>query len=137
MNISAHDTSEILTAIYEIDGPESLARHTAERICLDQTIEAENNLLPPSLQFTIVGRIEDLQATVGGRYHATIRFPTDLLSGECSDMLNIVRDDQQAALFVAGATIWDRWTQADGRRFPSPFDLRRTQTIRPHSSGTR
>ena len=90
MNISAHDASEILTAIYEVDGPESLARSTAERICLDQTIEAENNLLPPSLQSTILGRIEDLQATAGGRYHATISFQGDLLSGECSDLLNIL-----------------------------------------------
>ncbi|BFU91393.1 MAG: hypothetical protein NTAFB01_25800 [Nitrospira sp.] len=90
MNSAAHDVSESLTAIYEIDGPEAQARSTAERICCDQTIEAESNLLPASLQSTILGRLENLQATAGGRYHATIRFSGALLSGECSDLLNVL-----------------------------------------------
>lgn len=87
MSLTVHDSSEWLTATYEIDGPESLARRTAERICVDQTIEAESNLLPLSLQSTILGHLEDLRTTAGGRYHATIRFRGDLLSGECSDLL--------------------------------------------------
>ncbi len=90
MSLTVHDSSEWLTAICEIDGPEALARRTAERICIDQTIEAESNLLPPSLQSTILGQLEDLRATAGGRYHATIRFRGDLLSGECSDLLNVL-----------------------------------------------
>ena len=90
MSLTAHDASEFRTAIYEVDGPESLARRTAERICSDQTIEAESNLLPPSLQSMILGRVEDLQATDEGRYRATIRFHGDLLSGECSDLLNVL-----------------------------------------------
>lgn len=90
MSITATDGSEFLTAIYEVDGPESSARSTAERICFDQTIEAESNLLPPSLQSTILGRVEDLKPTAGGRYQATIRFRGDLLNGECSDLLNVL-----------------------------------------------
>ncbi|MBX3329649.1 MAG: hypothetical protein KF722_04550 [Nitrospira sp.] len=90
MSLTAPDASEFLTAIYEVDGPESLARSTAERICCDQTIEAEGNLLPPSLRSTILGRLENLRATAGGRYQATIRFRGDLLSGECSDLLNVL-----------------------------------------------
>jgi ribulose-bisphosphate carboxylase large chain len=90
MAITAHDASECLTAIYEIDGPEALARRAAERICSDQTIEAESNLLPTPLRSTILGHVEDLRATIGGRYRATIRFRGDLLSGECSDLLNVL-----------------------------------------------
>jgi ribulose-bisphosphate carboxylase large chain len=90
MDCGTSEVAEFLTAIYEVDGPESLARRTAERICCDQTIEAESNLLPPSLQPTILGHLEGLQATVGGRYHATIRFHGDLLSGDCSDLLNVL-----------------------------------------------
>ena len=88
MSLAVQGSSEWLTAIYEVDGPEPLARRTAERICIDQTIEAESNLLPPLLESTILGQLEDLRATAGGRYHATIRFRGDLLSGECSDLLN-------------------------------------------------
>lgn len=90
MSLTAPSTSEFLTAIYEVAGPESQARSTAERICFDQTIEAERDLLPPSLQSTILGRLENLQAIAGGRYQATIRFRADLLSGECSDLLNVL-----------------------------------------------
>lgn len=90
MRLPAHDASEFLTAIYEINGPESPARKTAERLCYDQIIEAESNLLSPSLHPSILGSLEDLQATAGGRYHATVRFHGDLLSGECSDLLNVL-----------------------------------------------
>ena len=90
MSSTVYSSSEFLTAIYEVDGPESLARRTAERICCDQTIEAERNLLPPSVQSTILGRLEDLRATAGGKYQAGIRFRGDLLSGECSDVLNVL-----------------------------------------------
>jgi len=92
MDITAHGSSEseFITAIYEVDGPEARARSTAERICVDQTIEAENHLLPPSLQSRILGRLEDLRATAGGRYQATIRFGADLVGGECSDVLNVL-----------------------------------------------
>ncbi len=90
MSIITHNASEFLTAIYEVDGPESLAQRTAERICVDQTIEAERNLLSPSLQSTILGHLEDLRASAEGRYQATIRFRGDLLSGECSDVLNVL-----------------------------------------------
>lgn len=90
MSTTTPDAAEYLTAIYEIDGPEAVARSTAERICCDQTIEAESSLLPPSLQPTILGRVENLKATAGGRYQATIRFHGDLLSGECSDVLNVL-----------------------------------------------
>jgi ribulose-bisphosphate carboxylase large chain len=79
MSITADDAAEFLTAIYEIDGPEGPARSTAERICCDQTIEAERDLLPSSRQASILGRLENLQITSGGRYHATIRFHGDLL----------------------------------------------------------
>lgn len=90
MSLTVHDASEFLTAIYEVDGPEALARRTAERICCDQTIEAESNLLSPSLQSRILGQVEDLKATAGGRYRVIIRFRGDLLSGECSDLLNVL-----------------------------------------------
>jgi ribulose-bisphosphate carboxylase large chain len=83
-------SSEFLTAIYEVDGPESRARATAERICFDQTIEAEKDLLPPSLQSEILGHLEELWPSRDGRYQVTIRFRGDLLSGDCSDLLNLL-----------------------------------------------
>ncbi len=84
------DSHELLTATYEVDGPESAAQTAAERICFDQTIEAEEGLIPRSLQSEIVGQIANLQPTSGGRYEATIRFRGDLLTDDCTDLLNVL-----------------------------------------------
>ncbi|HMS82681.1 MAG TPA: RuBisCO large subunit C-terminal-like domain-containing protein [Nitrospira sp.] len=77
-------------ASYEINGPESNARAIAERICLDQTIEGDASLLAPPLQLQIVGRLEHLRPTSAGRCEATIRYASDLLSGDCTDLLNVL-----------------------------------------------
>lgn len=90
MDCGPSDKVEFLTAIYEFDGPASIAQKTAERICFDQTIEAEGDLLPPSLRSEIVGQIKNLQITAEGRYEATIRFRGELLSGDCTDLLNVL-----------------------------------------------
>lgn len=90
MSDSPSRLGDFLTATYEIDGPEPKARATAERICFDQTVEAEGDLLPHALQAQIVGQIADLRQTSGGRYHATIQYREELLSGDCTDLLNVL-----------------------------------------------
>ena len=92
MNVGDLDPqgTEFLTAVYEVDGPERQARTLAERICLDQTIEGEADLLLPALRANIVGRLEKVQPLSSGRYAATIRYAGDLLGRECSDLLNLL-----------------------------------------------
>jgi len=81
---------EFLTAVYEVDGPEKEARARAERICLDQTIEAEVDLLAAPLRANILGRVEQIRPRVGGRYEASIRYPGDLVGKEHSALLNLL-----------------------------------------------
>jgi len=90
VTVAFSDSPEFLTAVYAIDGPESPARAKAERICFDQTIEAEDHLLPPALRSIIVGRLEALRHVPGGKFEATIRFRADLFSGDCTDLLNVL-----------------------------------------------
>ena len=90
MAVADSDFSECLTAIYEIDGPESHARSTAERIGIDQTIEGEQELLSALMKDQILGRLESLHPTSGGRFHATIRYAGSLLGSDCSDVLNLL-----------------------------------------------
>lgn len=118
---SAHaDNAEFLTAVYEIDGPESHARMTAERICADQTIEADQELLSASLRSRVLGRLERLQAVGHGRYQATIRFNGDVLGGDCSDVLNLLfgtsslRGDVTLASFTMTDRLLSSWA---GPRF--------------------
>ena len=90
MNSRVPDGAEFLTAVYEIDGPASTAQIMAERICFDQTIEAETGLLPHVLQSAIVGQVQNLYQSAEGRYEATIRFRGELLNGDCADLLNVL-----------------------------------------------
>ena len=90
MNSRVPDGAEFLTAVYEIDGPASTAQIMAERICFDQTIEAETGLLPHVLQSEIVGQVQNLHQSAEGRYEATIRFRGELLNGDCADLLNVL-----------------------------------------------
>lgn len=90
MNARVPDGAEFLTAVYEIDGPASTARMMAERICFDQTIEAETGLLPHVLQSEIVGQVQNLHQSAESRYEATIRFRGELLNGDCADLLNVL-----------------------------------------------
>jgi ribulose-bisphosphate carboxylase large chain len=90
MDDRSSDSAEFMTAIYEVDGPEPRARATAERICFDQTIEAEKDLLPPLLQSVILGHLDGLRPISGGRYEATIRYRGELIGADCSDLLNVL-----------------------------------------------
>ena len=90
MNARVPDGAEFLTAVYEIDGPASTAQMMAERICFDQTIEAETGLLPHVLQSEIVGQVQNLHQSAESRYEATIRFRGELLNGDCADLLNVL-----------------------------------------------
>jgi ribulose-bisphosphate carboxylase large chain len=82
--------AEFLTAVYEVDGPEMQARARAERICLDQTIEGDADLLSPSLHGRILGRLQNIEPLAGGHYAATIRYAGELLGSDCSDLLNLL-----------------------------------------------
>ena len=74
MNVEERDPlgTEFLTAVYEVLGPETEARARAERICLDQTIEADADLLAPPLRAKILGRLEQIRPLAAGRYE--VRF---------------------------------------------------------------
>jgi ribulose-bisphosphate carboxylase large chain len=82
--------TEFLTAVYEVEGPEVEAQARAERICLDQTIEAEADLLAASRRAAILGRLDQLRPLAGGRYEATIRYPGPLVGKAHSDLLNLL-----------------------------------------------
>jgi ribulose-bisphosphate carboxylase large chain len=82
--------TEFLTAVYEVSGPAMQARARAERICLDQTIESDAELLFPSLHGKILGHLQNLEPMSEGRFAATIHYPGELLGSDCSDLLNLL-----------------------------------------------
>ena len=84
------EQGEYLAAVYEIEGPEREARARAERLCSDQTIEADADLLPAPLRRSILGRLQHLEASSVRRYHATIHYPARLVGNDCSAVLNVL-----------------------------------------------
>lgn len=107
--------TEYLTAVYEVEGPEVQARARAERICLDQTIEAEADLPASPLDTKIVGTLEDLRLVASGRYRATIRYAGSLVGSDCSDVLNLLfgtsslRSDVRLLSFAFTKGLLARW----------------------------
>ena len=110
------EQGEFLTAVYEIGGPERQARARAERICLDQTVEADGDVLPPPLRGDIFGRLQHLERRSGGRYHATIHYPARLLGADCSALLNVLfgtsslRGDVRLLFFTLTEGLVSAWS---------------------------
>jgi ribulose-bisphosphate carboxylase large chain len=77
-------------AVYRVTGTEADARAMAELICIDQTVEASEEILTPDLRERIVGRIESFHQASGGRYDVTICYPGDLIDRHCTGLLNVL-----------------------------------------------
>ncbi len=107
--------AEFLTAVYEVDGTEEEAQAKAERICLDQTIEGDAELLAPSVRSGIVGRLQHLRPLPTGGYQAVIRYPEALVGSDCSDLLNLLfgtsslRSDVRLSSFTFTKRLLSRW----------------------------
>ena len=75
---------------YHLCGTETDARVKAEALCLDQTVELPDELVPTGMiREQILGRVESFRKLKADRYEATISFPTRLLTGDCTQLLNI------------------------------------------------
>ncbi len=105
----------MLTAVYQVLGSDAEARAAAERICFDQTIEADPSFLDESLRDKVLGRIEDIRPLSPGRYEATIAYPDDLAGWSCADLLNLLfgtsslRHGVRLTSFQLGPRLADRW----------------------------
>ncbi|HXF94378.1 MAG TPA: RuBisCO large subunit C-terminal-like domain-containing protein [Nitrospiraceae bacterium] len=76
---------------YHVRGAESEARAKAKLICIDQTVEAPEEILPAgTIRDEILGRIEAFRSLGTDRHEAVISFPIELLTHDCSQLLNVV-----------------------------------------------
>ena len=75
---------------YHLSGTKTDSRAKAEALCLDQTVELPDELVPAGvIREQILGRIESFRRLRADRYEAMISFPTRLLTGDCAQLLNI------------------------------------------------
>lgn len=75
---------------YRLAAQEHEARAIAEQICLEQTVEFPDDLLPKGLRDRIVGRIEALAPAGSGDCLATISFAVETAGDELLQLLNVL-----------------------------------------------
>ncbi|WP_447600404.1 RuBisCO large subunit C-terminal-like domain-containing protein [Nitrospira sp. Nam80] len=86
----APNESARVMADYQVPGSEKEARAKAALICIDQTVEASEEVLTHDLRERIVGRIEQFRRASAGRYEITISYAGDLIGHDCAGLLNVL-----------------------------------------------
>jgi ribulose-bisphosphate carboxylase large chain len=80
-----------LHVTYEIDRPvEREARDVARDIALEQTVELPDGTFDSAVEREIVGRLEQVERGVAGRWSVTISFDPALVADEIPQLLNLL-----------------------------------------------
>lgn len=76
---------------YRLGGTEGEARARARDICLEQTVEFPDELVPEGpIRDYVVGRLENFEPRGDRAYHAVISFPVETAGDDLSQLLNVV-----------------------------------------------
>ncbi len=76
---------------YHLTGSEREARLGAETLCLDQTVELPDALVPSDfIREQVLGRIEAFQEVGKGRYEVAVSFAEELLGSDLASLLNLM-----------------------------------------------
>lgn len=84
-------SGERFQVIYQLSGDEAAARAKAADICLEQTVEFPDSLVPAgAIRDGIVGRVESVRRLTAERHEAAISFAVEIAGGELTGLLNVV-----------------------------------------------
>lgn len=84
-------TKERFKVIYHIWGDESTALEKAKIICLEQTVELEDELVPDGMiRDRIVGQIDRFFTVCEGVYEAHISYANEISAFELTQLLNVI-----------------------------------------------
>ena len=80
-----------LPVVYAIRGDERHARRQADLICIDQTVEAADEIIPDgAIRDHLLGRIESFEHMGPESWAATISFPIELATNDAVDLLHLL-----------------------------------------------
>ncbi len=75
---------------YHISGSATEARERADLLCIDQTVEAADHVIPSgAIRDQLLGRVEELTCLSSRLSRASLSFPTELLDGSVSTLLHM------------------------------------------------
>ena len=84
-------SGERFRAIYHLAGPRDEAEARAHDICLEQTVEFPEDLIPrQDIREQILGRVTAFEAIAEDRFQATIDFPIETAGEELTQLLNVL-----------------------------------------------
>ena len=84
-------SGERFRVLYRVAGSESEARAWAWDICLEQTVEFPEELVPDGpIRENMVGRLESFEEAAPQSFLATISFPVEAAGDDVSQLLNVV-----------------------------------------------
>jgi ribulose-bisphosphate carboxylase large chain len=84
-------SSQRFSVLYRLSGNEEEAHAKARDICLEQTVEFPDALIPEGIiRDHILGRVERFEAGSDGGYTAKISYPVEIVGRELTQLLNVV-----------------------------------------------
>ena len=76
---------------YRLHGSAADARRRADLLCIDQTVEAADHVIPSGIiRDQLLGRVIQLEAITPESHRAVISFPVELLDGTMSALLHMI-----------------------------------------------
>jgi ribulose-bisphosphate carboxylase large chain len=84
-------SGERFSILYRLGGTQEEARARAYDICLEQTVEFPEDLVPAGpIRDQVVGQLESFELCGERAYHARISFPVETAGDDLSQLLNVV-----------------------------------------------
>jgi ribulose-bisphosphate carboxylase large chain len=84
-------SSQRFSVRYRLSGNEEEARAKAQDICLEQTVELPDALIPAGMiRDHLLGRVECFEAGPDGACAVEISYPVEIAGGELTQLLNVV-----------------------------------------------
>ncbi|CAE6725199.1 MAG: ribulose 1,5-bisphosphate carboxylase large subunit [Nitrospira sp.] len=78
------------TVEYHLQGSAADARRRADLLCIDQTVEAADHVIPPGpIRNELLGRVEQFEGLDDEVHAASLTFPIELLDGTMSTLLHM------------------------------------------------
>src|SRR4030042_1409755 len=79
------------SVLYNLTGEEKAAYQKAKDVCLEQTVEVPDALVPDGMiREHVLGRIESFEARPEGGYAARISYAVEIAGRELTQLLNVV-----------------------------------------------
>ena len=84
-------SGERFRVVYRLEGDGQTALARAKDICLEQTVEFPDDLIPPGfIRDSVLGHIESFEEIHSGVCRCTISYPVETAAGEFTQLLNVI-----------------------------------------------